>query len=221
VTIEVNGLPPNGELPMFQSARNQLAYALSQTVNDLAKSFQKRERAGIAQRFIVRQKQFVELSVKIPKFSKKTDAPIETRVGIIPPGGTAKDVLSKFETFTKKVSRVGHRVAIPLYAIRPDRRAIVPATKRPKSMMLRKQTGKGGRVTVTGIDNTFILNRADGTGFIARRLKGAPLVLLYYLKPAVQLPADLLFIETARDVVQEEEAATFNQRFTAAMATAR
>jgi hypothetical protein len=239
VEIIVNTEPLTRYFDDFE--QRQVPYALSNTLNDVAKLFQYRERQHIGQQFTVRRKQWVDNSVKITEFATKRK--LQATVAIESPGGGKRsDILGKFESQTSKRPRSAPSLFIPV-AARANNTAIVPDSLRPKNLHFREVGGskgaghashlsskrmragvlRGGLKVYEGEKRTVMIRNSRGEGVVLQRVgrgKRAGMRLLFTLAPKATLTPNLKFILNARDAVTHVKG-FFAARFAEAMSTAR
>jgi hypothetical protein len=235
VEIIVDTAPLTRYLGDFE--QRQVPYALSNTLNDVAKLFQYRERQHIGQQFTVRRKQWVDNSVKITEFATKRK--LQATVAIESPGGGKRsDILGKFESQTQKRPISGGSIAIPADAKR-NKHDIILKSARPKAFNFREVIGpkhvsplkanvrsgvlRGHLKVFEGDKRTVMIKNAQGQGVILQRVgrgKRAGMRLLYTLAPKVRISPDLHFVLNARQAVTHV-GEFFAARFREAMASAR
>jgi hypothetical protein len=214
-------------------AQRQLPFAAVKGMNTLMTTFQAAQREFDAETFTLRRSEWIDRSVKITQFATKQN-PVGV-VGIHPPGGDARaDILGKFEEGGVKQSTGVHGlVAIPIQ-VKRSKAGIIPDSLRPKNLHL---TGARGGMLGKGNQRTFIVQLANGDRAIfqristrsrdkrrlGRRLLGLDpnVLLLYYLKPSVPIPAELHFHDHAAMVTKDQWERIFNESWASALATAR
>lgn len=193
--------------------KEQIPFAVSQAVNDVALAGQDMLRQKESANFVIRRPWVLQESVKISHFSTKREDPIHARIQV----GDKADFMNKFEPGGVKTSRTGHNIAVPIMA-RPGKAGLVPANLRPKNLHLHSV----GRA-IRGDQRTFIMTTRSGRqGIFQRTGSGSrDYILLYWLTPRVPIPANLQFEQTMTDAVARYWVSSFEERFAAAMATAR
>lgn len=229
--------------------RDQIPFATSLAINNVAKQVQADERAALLRRFTVRRRQWVERNVKIIRFSNKRDIPIHAIVGIEAPGDPKRsDILGKFEKGGTKKPKGSH-LAVPDEA-RKTKTQVVPKRLRPKSFEFTRHGSGAGLEVYRGEGRTFMIRRSDGTGGIYQRIgrqgrkkkdgtrgKGAGRRLasdigtrkvrdmnvrtLYRFTPQAHIDSRLRFEETARGTIQAQFARTFEEAFQRAIDAGR
>jgi hypothetical protein len=190
INVSVDLVQFRRELKEFE---DQIPYAISTAINDVAKKAQVDIRAHINESFTVRRKQWVDNSVKIKPFATKQN--LQATIAIDPAGGRS-DILSKFEYGGTKTSTTGGLVAIPGDDIRPDRHKVIPSGKRPKNLK-----------------NAFILKtRSGGEALMTYigRGKSRVLKLAYLLVKSVPIRNNLEFASTAIKTVNREWETSWN-----------
>lgn len=214
VTIETNALEVAGLLGRL--FRDQVPFALSQAINDVAKEAQTVQRAHQRRVFTVRRPQFVDRAVKIRPFSTKRSPVAVLRIE--PPGGRARaDILTKFEDQTVKRPRDGRSIAVPS-KVKRTAAGIVRKAERPSALELRGS----GRV-LRGARGTYLIRTPRGGVIIQRsgRRGAKQSRVLYYLEPEVRIRPDLDFVENITRVVGARFEDRFSARFDLAVRTAR
>ena len=214
--------------------RDQLPFVTARTINAVALSFQKAQREHQHRIFDVRNRTFIDRSVKIKPFAKKTS--LFARVSIDPPGGQERaDILTKFESGGTKRPRDGRSLAVPADAQRLKRGRVRKAD-RPKELGFRLH-GKGPEAEVfRGKKRTFLIRRPDGTGGIYRRtgsstamvsslatrnVRDSNIQTLFRFTPTARIDSNLNFVSIAQRVVAAELGEAFNREFDRAVRTAR
>jgi len=209
--------------------KRHVPFAAMKALNHIGTSFQEVERRHMRDVFTVRQPQWVDRSVKITHFAKKTE--LFTTIGIQPPGargGDRADVLGKFEEDREKEPRDGHSIAIPIRA-RRNKRDIITKGSRPRAFNFR-QVGN----SIRGDRRTFLIRMEDGTGLILQRRRKSSqaralgyggrdeaLVALYRLVDRVEITPELNFVPNAREVAARRWSPAFLDALEQALRTAR
>lgn len=177
----------------------QLAFAVSKAMNETVKAAQAAERAALPGKFTLRRKPWVEQSIKISTFAKKTAL---TAVLEVDP---TRNVLAKFEAGGDKVGRSGGRVAIPI-DVRRNKSDIVPRTRSVRALLA---SGKAY------VQNGLVLER------LGSRRSGHELRLAYLLKRSVRIRPRLGLVATTRQTFADEFSTTFAKAFADALRTAK
>lgn len=187
--------------------RTQIPFATSRTVNGLALLIQDAIRTGLRERFTVRQDYQVRYGIKIPRFAKKEDDPIQAEV-VIPP---EFDHWWKFQTGETKRPHGGLNLAITSSAAFPQR--VAPRGQRPRDLAL----GDDGK----GADRTFVIDSGATPGIYQRTGKGKrDIRLLFHFARSAPTPV-FDFYAIAERVVQTRLQAVFAHEMTNAIATAK
>lgn len=143
---------------------DQMPYAMSLAINETAKQAQGKQRAGMYARFTVRRQSWVERSIKIGTFAKKTSLQADVRVET--PGDPSRsDILTQHEDGGTKTPK-GQHLAIP-DDVRKSETQVIPRNKRPRAFNF-KPAGGSSRVFI-GDARTFMIKNPDGTGGIYQR----------------------------------------------------
>lgn len=219
--------------------QRQVPYALSNTLNDVAKLTQYRVRQRMGSIFTVRRKQWVDNNVKITNFAKKGDLRAAVQIQS-PGGGNRSDILAKFEDQTTKAPKSGRSIAVPVEAKR-NKADIIAKGARPKAFNFRRVggskalshnvtqrikggIGRGALEVYEGDKRTVMIRNAQGKGVILQRVGRGKnrdgMRVLYYLTPRVTISPDLRFVLNAREAVAHVKD-FFAARFAEAMSTAR
>lgn len=195
---------------------NQVPFATSRAVNDLAKEVQTAIQEGIRERFTIRR-EWVLQGIKITKFSDKRDDPIMATIEIPPD----HRFLNKFEEGDTKYPRFGTHIAVPTSAI-STKTGIVPMGMRPKAFGFQEVSTKSGAVQIKGSQRTFILLNTASPGIYQRTGPGKrALRMLYKFFSSVPTPRSLHFREGAQRVCTERFRFIFKKRLDEALASAR
>jgi hypothetical protein len=215
VNISVDVGPMVQWLTDLQS--EQIPFATSRAVNDLAKEVQAAIQEGMKQRFIIRR-DWVLQGVRISKFSDKHDTPIMATIDIAPD----RRFLPKFEEGDTKYPRFGTHIAVPTPAIRVSGSGVIPVGWRPKSFGFAETTTKRGAVQIKGDRRTFILLNTASPGIYQRTGPGARAIkMLYKFFVSVPTPRSLHFKEGAQKVCTARFRFIFKKRLGEALATAK
>lgn len=204
-------------LQLTGELQRQVPFALSLGINNTVRLAQQAIRDRVMRTFVVRRPQWISQSIKITKFSTKTD--LETVLQVDP----TRNVLGKFEPGGIKVSRrLGGSVVVPK-DVSPNPRNVIPALLRPKAFRF-QYAGKGPKATVfRGQNRTFLVKRPGGEGAIFQRIGAGPhgLKLLYVLAKRARIPASLHFRETGLAVIHARWADEYRKALIRALRTAR
>lgn len=228
--IEIS-VDPRELVASMNGMEAQLPYAAARALNECAVAFQADERAVMQSEFTIRRP-WVLQRIKINRNEFATKAKPEVVVRVDPQG----DFLNKFEAGGIRTPRGGKKaLSVPIGA-KPNPRAIVKDSLRPKALDFKK-VGAG---VFKGANRTFLIQRPDGTGVILQRKGRAvalkkrqhgplqkgqrrdyALVVLYVLRPRTPVPADLHFVETARKSFALHWAPAFGKWWNESVRTAR
>lgn len=223
---------------MTDMEQRQVPYALSNTLNDVAKLFQYRQQQHDASIFTQRRADWQKKSVKITQFAKKND--LVSSVAIEAPGDASRsDILGKFENQTVKLPHSGRSLAVPVNGKAAD---IIPKGRRPKafnfhrvggkqalnathhaSKNIRGGVGRGALEVYEGDKRTVMIRNAQGKGVVLQRVgsgKRAGMRVLFFLTPRVRLHPNLQFIPHAQEAAIHAKD-FFAARFAEAMSTSR
>lgn len=197
-----------GAARFLRSMKDQVPFATSLAINDVAKQGQAKQRERMltpGEVFAnIRRPSFIKLAVKLKPQARKNS--LRAVVAIDPPGGQKNDVFSKFEKGGRHTASDGGRLAIPTSTVRPSRSEIVPRRKRPTAL---KQKGK-----------SFVLKARTGKEFIAQYVgskANRSLAFLYQLVRDVPLDPSLEFEKTIQKVVHDNYQEAFSKAFTKAL----
>lgn len=213
--------------------REQMPFAISVAINDTVKEIQKEQRARMQSVFEIRQKTFVERSVKIKPFATKRR--LRATIAIDAPGGRS-DIIARHEVAHEREPLDGRSLLVPI--IRGQTAHGLPGGARRTGRGARpgvRELGlkelpvrSGDRRIYRGQKRTFMIREADGSGMILRRRrKGghgtfAGVELLYLLVPRVDIQARLGFRATVRRVLDSDYfSRALRQALRRALATAR
>lgn len=182
----------------------QIPFATAKAVNYATIEGQKAVRAHMKEAFTIRRESWVLNAVKIKPFANKQT--LTATIQILPAGGEARDVLSAHEDWQTKKPRSGKTVAIPLQAVRPDEKKVIPTSKRPRNLK-----------------NAFKMKAESGETFLMVRKgrgKTAQMVPAYRLEPQVKVKPRLAFVETVTKAVEANWQTSFDRAWSEAVATA-
>ncbi len=202
---------------LMKKTREQIPFATSLAINWTAADFQKFQRAYQLRVFEVKQRTFVERSVKLKPKAKKRR--LYAKVQIEPPGGPKRaDILAKFESGGRKAPR-GKHLAVPI-GVRTTKTGKISKANRPKAFGPFTRTGRG---VLVGKKRTFILERATVPGLYQHYgSKKKPKVrLLYAFKKSVPIDNRLRFIPHAKKIVRRYWDRNFHKAWKRALRTAR
>lgn len=196
-------------------AQEQIPYATSRALNDTALAGQEDQRQGMRGRFRIKRPDFLDRSVKVPRFTTKRDSELKISIIIDPNPNNRGPLWDKFEPGGTKTPTHGQSIAVPMAIARGG---IVPDGMRPKQLNLHTS----GR-RVIGDQRTFLLEYNGKRGIFQRTgRKQGDIRLLYWLTPSVPIPPSLEFGKTLTpEMLQELFALNFEARFAEAMRTAK
>lgn len=179
---------------------DQVPFATSKAINELAKSFQRQQTGHMEQEFTVRNRLFVSRAVKIKPFATKRS--LKATVQIEPPGGPrTADILAKFEGGGTKKPR-GSRLAVP-QQVRRTKTGKVSTSLRPSNLQLTTVTSTVSK----GAKRTFSIRLPGGRGGIYQRVgrgRRGKVRLLYSFIPRARIKPVLGFFRRARMVARRE-----------------
>ena len=210
VNISVDVGPLVQYLTDLQS--EQIPFAVSRAINDLALEVQTSIQEGMKQRFIIRR-DWVLRGVKISHFSSKKESPIHATVEISPD----RYFLPRFEDGGTKTPRSGPNLAVPTDSVRGSRQNIIPGSMRPKAFGFQTSTTKRGATQIKGNQRTFIIPDLG----IFQRTGPKTLRLLYRFFKSVPIPMSLHFHDSATKVINARFVDIFRKRLAEALATAK
>lgn len=195
---------------------DQVPFATSKALNELAKLFQRKQTDAILEDFTVRDRTFMRRAVKIKPFARKRS--LFAQVQIEPPGGArTADILAKFERGGTKRPQ-GSRLAIP-QEVRRTKTGKIRTNLRPSKLNLKSVSGQLSE----GDQRTFSIRRSGGRGGIFQRVgRGArsKVRLLYAFIPRARIRPRLGFIKRAKSVAKEF-GPLFDRAYRAALRTAK
>jgi hypothetical protein len=216
-----------GAVRVIGSVLKQINFAAANALNDVAFEARNTERTHVQEAFIIRRP-FVTQGIQVPSGGKATRDHLEAELVLDP----SRDFLAKFEQGGEKTPRGGHSLAIP-DAARPTPQSLIPNRLRPRNLQFadgpaqsigfRRKGGitrRGVRQKNQGLFRTFLI---EGVGIFQRvgRGAGSTTRLLYAFEPRAEIPAELKFVETAREVATRSYRDHFHRRFLDALRTAR
>jgi hypothetical protein len=206
----------------------QIPFATSKMLRDVAKDVQQAERTHLRDIFTLRREQWADRSMKITHFPTKTE--LWADIEVSPPGATGPgraDILGKFEDDTEKTPRRGGRaIVIPLAAKRTGT-GIISASARPKAFHFRPAAHQRGAYTVlVGDQHTVLIQRPDGSGVIVQHdghhtMGARDGTLLYLLKPRVAIHPELHFHQIGERIVLSKAADRWSEAVDFALRTRR
>lgn len=204
---------------LLRLGRDQIPYATSLAINNVAKSAQRAQVAGMHERFTIRRPSFARRTVKIKPFATKRS--LEAVLWIDPPGDTS-DIWAKFEMGGVKQPR-GTAIAVPEEA-RRTKTGVITKRQRPKAFEFRRW-GRGAKGAVyRGERRTWMVRTPEGEGAIFQRVgrgPGSSLRMLYSFARSAEIDERLQFEETVERTVDGEWERHFSEAFARAMGTAR
>lgn len=196
--IQVDAKPVLGQ---FDILSKQAPFAISLGVNNLMKHGQAIVQGNLSREFTLRRKPFIERTVKVREWAKKTSLVAE--IGIDP----ERDVLAKFEEGGRKRPQ-GSALAVPI-AVRRGKTGIVIKSMRVRELQLRAHRTSKGQVQLKGLKRTFAVKGPSGGAIlqrVGRRPRGGASLaeeiargtvrVAYAFKRSVPIPANLRFVET-------------------------
>lgn len=207
--------------------RDQLPFAIKEAINHTAKDAQRAQHAGMEQRFTIRRRAWVQRGIKIKPFATKRR--LVATIAVDPPGGAARaDILTRHEERGFRIPFKGRALAVPI-AARANKQDVVAKRNRPKAFAFKQMVrGTGGTEVFKGQKRTFMIRRADGTGWILKRVgrgKHGSLFegtsVLYVLDTSVPIAERLRFMATVTDTVHVTFNGHFSRSFDRAVRTAR
>jgi hypothetical protein len=227
ITVTVDTRPP---FRLLGELERQIPFAASLGMNNALKDAQLAVTRHVLSTFVVRRTKYIKQSIKISKFSTKTDL---TAVLEIDP---TRDVLAKFEPGGVKTStRPDGSIVVPVEA-RRSVQGVIPKAERPRAFQFQYH-GRGAKAVIfRGRDRTFLVRKPGKRGAIfqrvgppVRRGKGvtphqraqSKLRLLYVLTPGARIPATLHFKETAIREFQDRWPRAYRAALHRALRTAR
>ncbi|MCB9725375.1 MAG: phage tail protein [Spirochaetaceae bacterium] len=185
--------------------REQIPYATAVALTRTAQAAQKAIRAGLPNRFKIRN-DFIERGVRIqPATKSRPEAAVYWRA----PGGASRREfaysLARQETGGVKRPKRRH-LALPR-GVKRTTGGRIPKSQRPAQALKRR--------------NVFVVDAGRGQAIMRRVGRGTPR-LLYYLHPgAARVSPRFRFVETAEDVARRVYPKEFGRAFAKALATAR
>jgi len=220
---------------------DQIPFAMSRAINDVGGDAQKRQQSHMRDIFQVRRARFVISGVKRkPRANYRRQAVPHTIIRFDPPGGRSRaDIITKFQSNTRKAARDGGRIAIPTDAVRTGRGSIRKG-RRPRDFGF-ELVGVSSRAAVyRGKSGTFMIKKSDGTGGIYKRgrkksqkrrrlasdtvtrnVRDVNVQTLYRFRWSVEIRPELEFIENITDAVRKRFPRHMKRRFLQAVKTAR
>lgn len=202
---------------------DQMPFATSLAINNVAKAFQADQRLHMANVFEIRRPTFMRRSVKIKPFATKVSP--EAKVAIDSPADRS-DIFGKFEDQTSKSPLRGRSVAVPTEHVPRTGAGIIKKAWRPSHLLADASQHDTGRVfrrkgnVYRGRKRTLLIRRPGGRGTIFQRTDEG-LVPLYQLVPVVRIRPELRFIENAGQAIDREWVRQFTAAFDRATRTAR
>lgn len=210
---------PKKLVTIMGAAESQLPFATAKALNECAVIFQNDLRKVMQEDFTIRRP-WVLQGVKIDRQDFATKQNLGVRIHIDEAGAYGgRGFLKKFELGGFRAPGAGKRALVMPFtgsAAKRNANSIVPDKLRPKNLQLHKVGSRGGATILEGDQNTFMIQRADGSGVILQRkgskaalkkrrhgplMKGQrrdfALVPLFILKPRTRVPNTLHFYDTA------------------------
>lgn len=177
---------------------DQAPFGLSVGLNTTANAIQSGIRAGLAQRFRLRQPQFIERTIYRrpgvwPAGDNATKRSLAAAVRVHPD----RDFLAKFEEGGSKTARSGS-VAVPILRVSEPGRII----KRSDPYHLSKLPGGARAPQRTKRHNAFVVQSA-GKKVILERMGDSRVRVLWAFRSSVPIPQKLGFIDTAARVFNQ------------------
>ena len=209
----------------------QLPYAMKLGLNRTAEEIQSAQRDHLGQVFTIRRPWVLQHGIKIGKGDFATKGKLSVTIMVNPEA----DFLIKFEDQTVKTPHGrALALAIPIDA-RRNKADIVQSSQRPRAFQFRNaRSSVSTRTTLyQGNNNTFLIQKPDGTGAIFQRMgrarkggKRAPgqdprLKLLYLLRPQAHIKPVLDFYEIGKRVGDERFAINMQGMLAYAIKTAK
>lgn len=185
INITANVTDLTGRLDAI--SERQLPFASMRALNEVATTFQQRQRAVLESTMTIRRP-WVEQGVKIDRGDFATKEKLSVRIGIDP----SRDFLDKFEPGGTRTPRAGGSLVVPL-AARPSQESLIPNRLRPKSLGFHEVGGsalakhasrlssksvksavlRGGMRVYEGNNRTILIQGANGEGVILQRVNGS------------------------------------------------
>jgi len=223
ISITVDTSPITDYLTNLQK-EDQIQFAVSKSLNDLARSIQSRIRDNMRQSFTLRKTQWVLNRIYISTVDKATKTKWSTVISVNEP----YNILAKFEEGGEKVSVGGHR-----YLAVPNAKSFGKATP-PDELRIKNLNLKAIGNEMKGNNETFLIHsKRTGVPLIlqdvwnqkGKKRKGINKWtlnrILYTLVPKVRIPAKLNFVATAQSVIASEAIGIFEKNVNLAIQTAR
>lgn len=163
----------------YEKMQQQVPFTNSTAINACAVNAQTDIRAHMHDAFTIRRSSFMDRTIKISKFAKKTDQ--EAIVTVSPPGGVAPDFLTRHEDGGTMTPR-GNSFAIPTDEIRPNINTVISKGKRPRNL-------PGAFVKKNKAGKPMLM-------YVKGRGKNRKLVAAYLLQRSITLKPRLKFEET-------------------------
>lgn len=218
LTITLDTKRTLGELTSL--ARDQLPFATANAINYTGDEIQEAERQHIRASFTLRRPDFILMNTAKRLSPAARKDRLEITLGTDP----RVDFMPKFEGGDPKRPQ-GRAIAVGK-AARRTARDIIPKSQRPRAFGFKVSfpTKAGGRM-YQGERGTFMVRKADGSGFIAQRTgrgKASKIEILYVLlsRPA-RTPATLTFVPIAERIVSERWERNLSTALDSAIRTAR
>ena len=191
--------------------KNQMPFAMAQTLNDAAFAVRKDTIERVWPRSVkVRNPAFLKaVMMPIRGDNRATKRNLRSIVQNYPTGDRNRDYLQKLTEGYIKVPSNGNNIAIPAKDLRMRARGGVTATNRPRNLLSKPKV--------------FRNKLPNGQEFIARRVGKSryPLQMLYLLEPSGRIKKQFDFYDEAEKTARREVARNFQKRFAAAKRSAR
>ena len=188
---------------LSDAARNQVPFAMSRTLNELAYGAMVRVRADLPRRFTIRR-QYVVRGVRYTKSNKRNlEATVLHR----------DEYMVKQQTGGEHRARV-RRLAIPA-EVRARKKSRIPLSRRPKNIT-KKQDVLVFKHSIVQVKKTKRARQANGTGDFERRFK-----VLYALRESVLLKPRFEFDTQVYQYVLPRYAKTFDKNISIALKSAK
>lgn len=215
------------ERMLFHLYSDQIPFAASRAINEVAKRGQQRVHDRIQHVFEVRNRLFASRAIKIKPFATKRR--LMAQLQVEPPGGKARaDIFAKFETGGTKRPR-GQRLAVPTDEVKRLRSGRISKRQRLREFDFKPHGHRGvfstkGTGVFVGNKRTIMIRESGGRGLVLQRVgrgKGSRLKTLYIFTPKAKIDDRLKFEQTVTDQVRIYWRPEFREAFHRAVATAR
>jgi hypothetical protein len=186
----------SGDVKAVSSMDEQLLFASALALTKTGQAGQQASIDAILKFFTVRSTWYQPSSPFGVRFRPATKANLETDVE------SAAPWLQLHETGGIKTPR-GRMLAIPTRFVRPDARALIPASRRPRN-----------------IRNPVVIRSRSGSLILAER-QGERLIPLYVLTPRARIRRESVVIDPVTDTFNREFPANFSRSLEKALETAK